>query len=328
MGFFKTLFTGKEETPEEKKENKNKRDFDILKYDGIQALKIGKHDYAIACLERALNIENDTEARTYLATAYTQTDQLDNALEQYELLSESHPDNPAIPISMAELHFIKEDYPSMESCCNKALSINPQLSTPHLLLAKCANAQADKINAIAECTKAIAAKEDNFSAYLFRAQVLNSIMLYGEAEKDIDFLLENSEYNEDILILKAKVSASLNKNDEATKYYKMVIDTNPFIPQSYIGLSTIYANEGNNDEAIKILDDGIEQNEGVSELYNTRGRIHYLSGNKEKAAADLKQALELAPEEGKNLNGEFTNLKDAMLEAYNKMNPYQFSIKI
>lgn len=328
MGFFKMLFTGKEETEEEKKENKNKRDFDILKYDGIQALKIGKHQYAIACLQRALNIEDDLEARTYLATAFTMTDSFDNAIEQYEILSESHPETPAYPIAMAEIHYIREDYTEAVNCCNKALNINPGLSMPHLMLAKCANAQGDKINAIAECTKAISAKEDNYNAYLFRAQVLNSIMLHADAEKDIDFLLEKTDCSDDILLMKATISASLNKQEEAIKYYNMVIEANPFISQAYIGLSEIYAMNGNNDEAIKTLDDGIEQNENSSDLYNTRGKLHYLTGNKEKATEDLKRALELSPEEGKNLNGEFSNIKDEMVKAYNKLNPYQFNIHI
>jgi hypothetical protein len=39
MGFFKSLF-GKEETPEEKQEQKEQYNFEVLTYDGTQALRV------------------------------------------------------------------------------------------------------------------------------------------------------------------------------------------------------------------------------------------------------------------------------------------------
>ena len=68
MGFFKTLFSGKEESEEEKDAKRQENNFDVLKFDGIQALRIGRADYAIACLTHALDIKADAEAQTYLVT--------------------------------------------------------------------------------------------------------------------------------------------------------------------------------------------------------------------------------------------------------------------
>ncbi|HIY37183.1 MAG TPA: hypothetical protein H9972_10775, partial [Candidatus Paraprevotella stercorigallinarum] len=73
MGFFKTLFTGKSDSPQETKQKNNDRNFDILKYDGIRALKIGKTSYAIRCFREALNIKSDIETISHLATALIQT---------------------------------------------------------------------------------------------------------------------------------------------------------------------------------------------------------------------------------------------------------------
>ena len=42
MGFLKTLFGGREESPEEKAEKRREREFDVLKYDGVRARKIGE----------------------------------------------------------------------------------------------------------------------------------------------------------------------------------------------------------------------------------------------------------------------------------------------
>lgn len=47
MKFFKALFGNKEEKPEEKKKNEEAKNFDVLKYDGVRALRAGQAEYAI-----------------------------------------------------------------------------------------------------------------------------------------------------------------------------------------------------------------------------------------------------------------------------------------
>ena len=85
MGFFKSLF-GKEESPEEKQEQSEQYQFEVLTYDGTQALRVGKVDYGIACLTRALEIKEDEDARRTLASALLHKDDLEGAQEQYEKL--------------------------------------------------------------------------------------------------------------------------------------------------------------------------------------------------------------------------------------------------
>ena len=53
MGLFKSLFGGNN-TPETEKEKNDKKNFEILKYDGIRAQRMGKLPYAIKCFEEAV----------------------------------------------------------------------------------------------------------------------------------------------------------------------------------------------------------------------------------------------------------------------------------
>ena len=46
MNFFKRLFNGVAETPEEEQKEQEARDFDVLKYDGVAALRQHVFDYA------------------------------------------------------------------------------------------------------------------------------------------------------------------------------------------------------------------------------------------------------------------------------------------
>lgn len=66
MGFFKSLFGGSN-TPETEKEKNDKKNFEILKYDGIRARHMGKLPYAIKCFEEAVAINDEMETLTLLA---------------------------------------------------------------------------------------------------------------------------------------------------------------------------------------------------------------------------------------------------------------------
>ena len=158
MGFLKKLFTGKDETIDEK----NEKNFDILKYDGIKALSscTCNVDYAISCFIHALEIKEDSETRVYLAKAYTAKEKFESAAEQYSILQSLEPEEPLHSIRLAQVAFQMENNNLMESACNDVLKINPSLAMPHYLLGMKAKAQGDMIKAIVETTQAISIKED------------------------------------------------------------------------------------------------------------------------------------------------------------------------
>ena len=59
--FFKSLFGGGTDAGEKPEEKEKERKFDVLKYDGIKALKIRKVGYAIRCFNEALNLKEEAE---------------------------------------------------------------------------------------------------------------------------------------------------------------------------------------------------------------------------------------------------------------------------
>lgn len=305
MGFLKKLFTGKDETTEEK----NEKNFDILKYDGIKALSSCSWnvDYAISCFIHALEVKEDSETRIYLAKAYTAKEEFESAAEQYSILQSLEPEVPLHSIRLAQVAFQMENYNLMESACNDALKINTSLAMPHYLLGMKAKAQGDMIKAIVETTQAISIKEDFYDAYMLRAQTLFAMHQFGDAEKDIDFILEHTEPTEDTILLKAETNASLGKIDEAKELFQNIIDYNPFATQAYTGLASALMQQKKTDGALKVIDQAIEQMPKNAELYKVRGGIKYLTDDKIGAAEDMKKSLELAPNESDKLTGEYTN---------------------
>ena len=52
--FFKSFFSGKSETPESEKQKNDQKNFEIFKYDGLRAQRMGRPDYAVKCFIEAL----------------------------------------------------------------------------------------------------------------------------------------------------------------------------------------------------------------------------------------------------------------------------------
>ena len=295
MGFFKTLFTGKEETEEEKQEQMAKNQFDVFKYDGIQAQRIGKMDYALECYKRALAIQDDTETRVIYANALMSMDNLEAAVEQLEIVREKNPENLDVLLTLADLYFQLEQYDQMEALCNAALQVNDTVAATHYLMAKMYKAKGDMINAVAQCTLAISKREEPYAeAYYLRAQLLMEMQQYTEAEADIDVILPLDDENDEYLMLKGECCEALQKPEEAKEYYLKVKELNPYITKAYIRLGAILMAQGQKEEAAKIVEEG----------------------------------LQLAPEELKNVNGEYSNVEQEMRDAYKAMDPLGFNVGI
>ena len=183
MNFFKALFGGKEEKPEDKKRADEERDFDVLKYDGVRALRSGRHDYAIRCFTHALGMKDDLEIRDYLSQACIRADMLPEAFEQLLKIAEAQPDNVQVLLRMANVAYMMEDYTAMADACEKAIVLDAANAEATYLYAKACIGHGDTTNAVAMLTKAISLKEDYADAYLLRGETLlkaGAILYYSK----------------------------------------------------------------------------------------------------------------------------------------------------
>lgn len=281
MNFFKALFGGKDENPEEKRQAEEAKNFEILKYDGVKALKIRQWQQAIRCLNHALSIREDLECRDYLSQALIQDNQLTAAYEELQKLHEAEPDNQDILQRMANVAFVMEDYGAMASSCEKALLISKDNPEIYYLYGRACMGQEDLTNAIAMFTKAISLNEDYGDAYLMRAGVMLQRGEVEAAEQDCQWLLERASSVEDVLILKAKVETAKGNHSEALSYYDKVIEGNPF----------------------------------SIEGFTLRAELKKQMGDQQGAEDDLARLREINPD------GNDEDLEQKMNEAYKNSNP-------
>ena len=281
MNFFKALFGGKDENPEEKRQAEEAKNFEILKYDGVKALKIRQWQQAIRCLSHALSIREDLECRDYLSQALIQDNQLTAAYEELQKLHEAEPDNQDILQRMANVAFVMEDYGAMASSCEKALLISKDNPEIYYLYGRACMGQEDLTNAIAMFTKAISLNEDYGDAYLMRAGVMLQRGEVEAAEQDCQWLLERASSVEDVLILKAKVETAKGNHSEALSNYDKVIEGNPF----------------------------------SIEGFTLRAELKKQIGDQQGAEEDMARLREINPD------GNDEDLEQKMIEAYKNSNP-------
>lgn len=180
MGFFKSFFSGKSDSPANEKQKNEQKNFEIFKYDGMRAQRMGRTDYAIKCFTEALAIQEDFETMGYLAQVYTQTSELDEAHKLLERMTEIEPEHISTYLSLANVCYMQEDYPAMAGAAKKAIEIEEGNAMAHYLLGKADNGQGDGIMCIAHLTKAIVLKDDFIEARLLRAEALVQMQQYKE----------------------------------------------------------------------------------------------------------------------------------------------------
>ncbi|GAB6976274.1 tetratricopeptide repeat protein [Prevotella falsenii] len=249
MNFFQKLFGSKEETKEEVKVQNEAKDFDVLKYDGVRAMKTGEVDYAVRCFKHALEIKDDLEIHDHLSIVYASKGMFSEAYEELQTLSKAQPDNVQIFIRMANIAFMMENYGAMATACEKAILIDSENAAAHYLYAEACKGQGDDVNTIAMATKAISLDSKQGNAYLLRGETYLHTQQFAEAEADVAWLLEHTEDNEDVLLLKARLEHALAHNAAAIQWYTKVIDTYPFSLPAYTERGELYAEMGKTNEA-------------------------------------------------------------------------------
>lgn len=317
MNFLKKLFAGNNE-PEENVRHKNEeRNFDILKYDGIRAQRIGKWIYAEKCFKEALNIRPDLETASLLVSTSLQLNKLEQAHEVLGQMISLEPQRLQSYLDLARVCYLQEHYDDMLATAQQAAQLAPDNETPYFLQAQAYHKLGDSIHTIVALTQAISRKEDFTEAYLMRGQVLLEMKQYNEALEDVDFLLKHDSIDEEALRLAAEVQQGLGNEDEAVTYYKKVIDLNPFNEHSYEQIALILARKKEYAQAIATLDEALEINE-KAQLYQLRGKLKMDSRDKEGALADMKKALELNPESENHISGHFDNF-DTLYKSNNPL---------
>lgn len=289
MGFFNALFGGKQLSPEEEKKEQEAKKFDLMKYDGVKAMRVGQAEYAVRCFTEALKIKEDLEIHDYLSQALIRMGELPQAIAELQKLADAEPDNATIQLRMAQVAYMQEDYVTMAAACRQALQLDESNAQAHYLSAEAFLGQKNTVAAIAMLTKAVSLKPDYADAYLLRAQTLLKMGEAEVADADAAWLIHNVGAHEDVLMLKARIETAKGNAEQAIKVYDLVTEVNPF----------------------------------AIDAFRERGKMKFEAGDKEGAEADMQKVLELDPNALADVSGEYSaeGIEQRVKQAYSAVNP-------
>lgn len=339
MGFFKSLL-GFEDTPEQKEE----KDFETLKVDGMKAMNIRKTDYAIACFQRALEIHEDAEVRSCLAKAYLNTGEPLLAKDQLETLVSTQRDNPDEWIAMAHVQFVLKEWSGMEESAGKALALQEGNAEALFLLATAQKEQNNLIMAVASLTQILCKNPENLSSLRLRAEVFMLMADWVNAEKDIDSYLEIANNQEEVLppvtngccqapimegddledleLMKAEVQANSGRTDKAYTLLKSILANNPFCQKGYLDFCQLLLKTQQPEEALQVINEAVENMPEFAEGFKMRGAVKLVLGDKEGSMEDLKAAIAIAPDTLKSIDGAYNNINDVIEKNQQSINPF------
>jgi tetratricopeptide (TPR) repeat protein len=339
MGFFKSLL-GFEDTPEQK----NEKDFETLKVDGMKAMNIRKTDYAIACFQRALEIHEDAEVRSCLAKAYLNSGEALLAKDQLETLVSTQRENPDEWIAMAHVQYVLKEWSGMEESAQKALSLQEGDPEALFLLATAQKEQNNFIMAVASLTQLLCKQPDNLSSLRLRAEVFMLMGDWKNAEEDIDHSLEiagnreevlppltsgccqapviESDDLEDLQLMKAEVQANSGRSDKACALLKTILENDPFCQKGYLDLCQLLLKTNQPEEALREMDDALENMPEFAEGFKMRGAVKLVMGDKEGSMEDLKAAIAIAPDTLNSIDGTYDNINDVVEKNQQSINPF------
>ena len=290
MGIWKSFFGGEEDTPEEEKKQADAKNFDLLKYDGVKALRMGQLEYAERCFNEALIIQDDMEVHDYLSQTLTRLGNLEGALAELLTMAHAAPDNVAVLMQGAHVAYMLEDYDRMKTLCEQALALDGKNALVNYQMAQAVMGQGNLIGGIAFLTQAIAQSDELADARLLRAKTLLQMGDVKGASEDVDWLMTHTEDEEDVLLMVARVAHAKGQNDEAINIYNKVTELNPF----------------------------------QFDAYRERGKIKLELGDKHGAEEEMQKLLEMNPDEMANVSGDYTaeGVEQAVKRAYSNMNPF------
>ncbi|MDR0814363.1 MAG: tetratricopeptide repeat protein [Bacteroidales bacterium] len=304
------FFRSSDEEPLTDRQKEDKKNFDILKYDGIKAQQMRRTDYAIRCFTEALKIQQDIETMNFLASAYVMSSAYEKALEVSNELNVIDPGKVSTLLTRANLLFVMDRFTEVIADCTQIIELDPANHTARYLQARAQQALGDLSGSVACLSEAIALAEDFAEAYQLRAEIYVTMQRIDEALQDADQAVQLLSEDETALLLRGRIHELLGNVAKAADDYQQALALNPFNETSYLTFGRLLLQQEKYDGAIAVFDEAIEHNDQSAKVYAERARAKKAKGDKEGAASDLQQAKELAAEDEDAPNGGEQNFDD------------------
>ena len=262
MGFFKSFFSGKSDSPANEKQKNEQKNFEIFKYDGMRAQRMGRTDYAIKCFTEALAIQEDFETMGYLAQVYTQTNELDEAHKLLERMTEIEPEHTSTYLSLANVCYIAH--------LTKAIVLKDDFIEARLLRAEALVQMQQYKEAMEDIDTILAQDPEDESAILLRGKIEEATGNKEKAESSYQKVTELNPFNEQAFLYLGQLYITQNKLTEAIELFTEATELNPNFAEAYHERGRAKSLNGDKEGSAEDMKKGLELN--PKEIQNFNGQ--------------------------------------------------------
>ena len=223
--------------------------------------RLGQESKAVEFYQDCLKFKNHLQLpRQRLAAIYFKNNQLDKAIEEYEILKNEYPDDTQTLVMLGYLYIANAQYAKAVETFNTAILIHP----------------------------------DNFQADNNLDQLVHTGRLH-EAIEHLDNLLSKQPERADLLAKRADILAMLGDAEEAVSQYQDALRICPNFLETTIKLGTQYLQMQEEQLAAQQFNRAVEINDQIVEAYVGLAAAQKLAGNSSEALATLSLAAAIQP---------------------------------
>lgn len=327
MGFFKSLFSSPQISEEQQQEQvsveKKRIAFETLRDGGVRAITLKEYKLAEDYFVKAIELNSDDEEiKALLAEAYLGENKMEDALKILKPMSEKHPDNPRIWISMAQAALQLENWEEVLKFCAEYERLDSVKASVYYYEGMAFYGLKDYDSAVMRFGKAIDLSDNFVMAYYMRSKAYFLQNKIEEAEKDVNYLIENDLGEDFVCIQKGKLREVHEDYKGALSAYGKALDANPFCVEAYVGKVKMYRFVYDDAQALKICEDAVENMQDSTELLRLLAELKENTGDEEGAKECLEKADSISSPERKENESEYTQIQNRIEDDMKKSNPF------
>ena len=270
---------------------------------GNISIEEGRLQDAVKTLSESKSYSDNARIRIDLAVAYSQSNELEKALEEAKSAVELEPKNPYARYILGNIYFTKEDYEAARPELEKVLILAPDFDAARALgLTYLYLKQLDRAKLLFREMQT-GLKQENSELHILFGQAYEQTNYPLEAEREFKRALEinpkqqKASFFLGYVILQYGGSERLAEAGKAFEY-ELKLTPDDFYSNFFAGV--VASSENNHARAVGLLQKAVQLNPNSSEAHLFLGQSQMELGDLKMAEKTLRRAIELSVNTSKN----------------------------
>ena len=264
-------------------------------------------------LKKSIEYDANNQASiAALGSRLVQSARIDEAMEFFQRVLESNPENELIIQFTAELLASNKDrIQDALELLNKKIKLLPDSAALLKTRAKVHGVNKEPDLAKADLDRAVELSKDDIEGLLLRAKNAIDMDDIEAAQRDVDTVIELAPDRVDAILMRSQIAIEQKRFGDAIKDLRLILKDQPKESPNIellMQLGLLYSMDDRPTEAIKVFGQVTKLDSEYWQAYRMRGDTLLAIKDYSNAIADFEKALKLAPKDNGERSGILNNL--------------------